>query len=130
MCFTSIQLLLNKTTPHFHFYLCLRLTSPNYAFMRCRLYSNQKVIECIMLIFNDWIGHRGSTRTLKITVNKNVIRPCKYGYNLTGQVKLQEIESAGYSKSINEFNQQKLDNHVSEREREIVKCCILLSRKH
>ena len=26
----------------FSFYLCLRLTSPNYAFMRCRLYSNQK----------------------------------------------------------------------------------------
>ena len=39
-----IQLLLNKTTPHFQFYLYLRLISPNYAFMRCRLYSAQKVI--------------------------------------------------------------------------------------
>ena len=31
--------------PHliFSFYLCIRLTSPNYAFMRCRLYSSQKV---------------------------------------------------------------------------------------
>ena len=26
-----IQLLLNKTTPPFSFYLCLRLTSPNFA---------------------------------------------------------------------------------------------------
>ena len=26
-----IQLILNKTTPHFQLYLCLRLTSPNYA---------------------------------------------------------------------------------------------------
>ena len=26
----------------FSFFLCLRLTSPIYAFMRCRLYSNQK----------------------------------------------------------------------------------------
>ena len=33
-----IQLLLNKTTPHFQLYLCLRLTSPNFAFMRRRLY--------------------------------------------------------------------------------------------
>ena len=27
----------------FSFYLCLRLTSPNYAFMRRRLYSKRKV---------------------------------------------------------------------------------------
>ena len=27
----------------FSFYLCLRLTSPNYAFMRPRLYSKRKV---------------------------------------------------------------------------------------
>ena len=27
------------------FYLCLRLTSPNYAFMRRRLYSKRKVKE-------------------------------------------------------------------------------------
>ena len=37
------KLLLNKTKPPFQFYLCLRLTSPNYAFMRCRLYSKRKV---------------------------------------------------------------------------------------
>ena len=35
--------ILNKFTPLFSFYLCLRLTSPNYAFMRRRLYSRQKV---------------------------------------------------------------------------------------
>ena len=39
----------DKTTPHCQlivsFYLCVRLTSPNYAFMRCRLYSNQNVIQ-------------------------------------------------------------------------------------
>ena len=35
------KLLLNKTRLIFSFYLCLRLTSPNYAFMRCRLYNNQ-----------------------------------------------------------------------------------------
>ena len=29
----------------FSFYLCLRMTSPNYAFMRHRLYSMRKVIE-------------------------------------------------------------------------------------
>ena len=29
----------------FSFYLCLRLTSPNYAFMRRRLYSKRKVKE-------------------------------------------------------------------------------------
>ena len=29
------------------FYLCLRLTSPNYAFMRHRLYSKRKVKEYI-----------------------------------------------------------------------------------
>ena len=37
---------LNKTTPHFQLspmtHLCVRMTSPNYAFMRCRLYSKQK----------------------------------------------------------------------------------------
>ena len=27
----------------FQLYLCLRWTSPNYAFMRCRLYSKQNV---------------------------------------------------------------------------------------
>ena len=31
------------TFEQFSFNLCLRLTSPNYALMRCRLYSNQKV---------------------------------------------------------------------------------------
>ena len=36
---------LSKTTPHFSFYLCLRLTSPNYAFMRRRLNSKRKVKE-------------------------------------------------------------------------------------
>ena len=35
---------LNKSHLVFSFYLCLRLTSPNYAFMKCRLYSNKKVI--------------------------------------------------------------------------------------
>ena len=29
----------------FSFYLCLKLTSPNYAFMRRRLYSKRKVKE-------------------------------------------------------------------------------------
>ena len=29
----------------FNFYLCLRSTSPNYAFMRRRLYSKRKVKE-------------------------------------------------------------------------------------
>ena len=29
----------------FSFFLCLRLASPNYAFMRCRLYSKRKVKE-------------------------------------------------------------------------------------
>ena len=37
------KLLLNKTTPLYSFYLCLRLTSPNYAFMGRRLYSKLKV---------------------------------------------------------------------------------------
>ena len=40
----AIQFLLKKTRLIFSFYLCLRLTSPNYVFMRCRLYSTQKVI--------------------------------------------------------------------------------------
>ena len=40
-----IQLPLNKTGPHFQILLCLRLTSPNYAFMRYRLYSKRKVKE-------------------------------------------------------------------------------------
>ena len=31
------------TFEKFSFYRCLRLTSPNYAFMRYRLYNNQKV---------------------------------------------------------------------------------------
>ena len=37
------KLLLNEQRLIFSFYLCLRLTSPDYAFIRCRLYSNQKV---------------------------------------------------------------------------------------
>ena len=32
-----------KTRLLFSFYLCLRLTSPNYAMMRRRLYSKRKV---------------------------------------------------------------------------------------
>ena len=31
------------TFGYFSFYICLRLTSPNYAFMRRRLYSKRKV---------------------------------------------------------------------------------------
>ena len=31
--------------PHFQLYVCLRLTSPNYAFIRRRLYSKRKVKE-------------------------------------------------------------------------------------
>ena len=31
------------TVTKFSFYLCLRLTSPNYAFIRRRLYSKRKV---------------------------------------------------------------------------------------
>ena len=42
--------ILNKTTPHFQLYLCLRLTSPNYAFMRRRLYSKRKVKEYLALV--------------------------------------------------------------------------------
>ena len=38
------KLLLNKTMPHFQLLPMPRLTSPNKAFMRYRLYSNQKVI--------------------------------------------------------------------------------------
>ena len=34
----------------FSAYTYVRLTSPNYAFMRCRLYSNQKVIATFSLI--------------------------------------------------------------------------------
>ena len=34
-----------KTRLIFSFYLCLRLTSPNYAFMRRRLYRKLKVKE-------------------------------------------------------------------------------------
>ena len=56
--YTEIQLLLNKTTPHFSFYLCLRLTSPNYAFMRNRFYSKQKVFLCLSVSLSlgtiDW----------------------------------------------------------------------------
>ena len=37
-----IQLLLNKTTPHFQL---LPMTSPNYEFMTRRLYSKRKVKE-------------------------------------------------------------------------------------
>ena len=40
------------------FYLCLRLTSPNYAFMMCCLYSNQKVIPYklfTVITFSCWI---------------------------------------------------------------------------
>ena len=37
-----IQLLLNTTTPRFQLLPILRITSSSYAFMRCRLYSNQK----------------------------------------------------------------------------------------
>ena len=40
-----IQLLLKKPRFIFSFYLCLRLISPNYAFMRRRLYSKRKVKE-------------------------------------------------------------------------------------
>ena len=32
-----------KSTPPFQLYLCLRFTSPNYAFMRRRLCSKRKV---------------------------------------------------------------------------------------
>ena len=44
---TIIQLSSNKTTPRFQ----LRLTSHNYAFMRCRLYSKLKVISYICILF-------------------------------------------------------------------------------
>ena len=45
-----IQLLWNKPRLIFSFYLCLRLTSPNYAFMRHRLYSKRKVKEYMLII--------------------------------------------------------------------------------
>ena len=35
----------------FSFYLCLRLTSTIYVFRRCRLYSNQKVIIYMYIVF-------------------------------------------------------------------------------
>ena len=41
LCIFETTIRSNKTTP----YQCLRLTRPNYAFMRCRRYSNQKVIQ-------------------------------------------------------------------------------------
>ena len=49
-----IQLLWNKPRLIFSFYLCLRLTSPNYAFMRHRLYSKQlqKVKEYMLIIYS------------------------------------------------------------------------------
>ena len=34
------------------FYLCLRLTIPNYAFMRRRLYSKRKVKEYMHILFS------------------------------------------------------------------------------
>ena len=37
-----IQLLLNKTTPHFQILPMPKLTNPNYAFMRRRLYIYRK----------------------------------------------------------------------------------------
>ena len=37
-----IQLLLNKTTPHFQLLPMPKVASPNCAFMRRRLYSKQK----------------------------------------------------------------------------------------
>ena len=51
-----IKLFLNKTSSLiFSFYLCLSLTSPNYAFMRCRLYSiisKTYVISNIIIYIN------------------------------------------------------------------------------
>ena len=38
-------LLLIKLCLIFSFYICLRMTGPNYIFIRCRLYSIQKVIH-------------------------------------------------------------------------------------
>ena len=35
------------------FYLCLRLTSPNYAFMRRRLYSKRKVKEYLSILMDS-----------------------------------------------------------------------------
>ena len=56
-----IQLLFNKTTPHFQLFLCLRLTSPNYAFMRRCLYSKWKVKEYSMNALRAYAHIRLST---------------------------------------------------------------------
>ena len=60
----------------FSFYLCLRLTSPNYAFMRCRLYSTQKVIwyylseEENVFDFLTWQEHLVRSSAIIITYYK------------------------------------------------------------
>ena len=62
-----IQLLWIKPRLLFSFYLCLRLTSPNYAFMWRRLYSEQKSSnthqfkQCMVLILKRTISWRSGT---------------------------------------------------------------------
>ena len=74
MCFASIlrqwrkmiQLLLNKTTTIFSFYLYLRLTSHNSAFIRRRLYSKRKVKEymsCDMRLSTMWYVRPANAKT-------------------------------------------------------------------
>ena len=38
------KLLSNKSTPHFHLLPMFKVARPNYAFIRCRLYSDPKVL--------------------------------------------------------------------------------------
>ena len=47
-----------KTRLIFSFYICLRLTSPNDAIMRCRLYSNQKVQLYVQLMHSFEVNTR------------------------------------------------------------------------
>ena len=49
------EVMAQDDTPHliFSFYICLRLTSPNNAFMRRHLYSKRKVEEFFKTYFRN-----------------------------------------------------------------------------
>ena len=72
----------------FSFYLCLRLTSPNFAFMRCRLYSKRKSS-------NTWLDEKFSTGRMRIFTEESSCDHTENDASYAWDKNLLKIHDAG-----------------------------------